>query len=160
METMYKSLLITIGKSKSGPLQDMTAEYLKRLGPHMKWSTREVVETPFRDVSQRSQILKEEAKRIREAVPEDAYLIILEASGKTFDSEAFAKQVDRWSENGSRTLAFVLGGPLGIDDVLKQEADVLLSLSVLTMPHDLARVVLLEQLYRAMTILNRKTYHY
>ncbi|MFA6132074.1 MAG: 23S rRNA (pseudouridine(1915)-N(3))-methyltransferase RlmH [Patescibacteria group bacterium] len=157
---MYKISLIVIGSQKAGPHQTLAAEYLKRLKTDASIKLVEVSETPFRSPADRAKVLTTEADKIRKVIPDDSFTIILEAAGKTFSSETFAAKLDQWSENGTRTLALIIGGPLGLSDEIKKEANLLLSLSPMTMPHDLARVVLLEQIYRATTILKKKTYHY
>jgi len=157
---MYKIHLITVGKQKPGPHKEITEEYLKRLRSDILFQIIEVSETPFRSSAEREKVLKTEAEKIRKALPKDSFLIALEATGKTFTSEVFASKLDQWAEGGARPLTIIIGGPLGLSDEIKKEADLLLSLSPMTMPHDLARVVLLEQVYRAMTILRGKVYHY
>lgn len=157
---MYKITLIIIGGQKTGPHKELSDEYSKRLKADVSLKITEVTETPFHSPAEREKILKIEGEKIRKAIPKDSFLIILEATGKTFTSEAFAGKLDQWAEGGARPLTIVIGGPLGLSDKIKKEANLLLSLSPMTMPHDLARVVLLEQIYRAMTILKGKVYHY
>lgn len=157
---MLKVKIITIGKQKPGPHREISEEYLKRLKSNVQIQVNEVTETPFRSVAEKEKVLKTEAEKIRKVIPKDSFLIILDAAGKTFTSEKFASELNRVCENGARPLTIILGGPLGLSDELKKEADLLLSLSSMTMPHDLARVVLLEQIYRAITILKKKAYHY
>jgi len=157
---MFKLTLISIGKTKKGPHEEITTEYLKRLKPDIFIQTIEVIETPFRSIAEKDKVLKTETEKIKKAIPKDSFLIVLDAAGKTFTSEKFAEQLDRLSEGGARPLTVIIGGPLGLSDEIKKEADLLLSLSPMTMPHDLARVVLLEQLYRAGTILKGKVYNY
>jgi 23S rRNA (pseudouridine1915-N3)-methyltransferase len=157
---MYSIRLVVIGRVSKGPLGELTAEYLKRLGAYAKVEIKEVKEEAFRSVDERGRVLKEEAERMEKALAQDAYTIILSAEGKGMASEEFAKALEKWSEHGARKIQFVIGGPLGLADSIKERADLLFSLSPLTFPHDLARVLLLEQLYRGITIKKGKTYHY
>jgi len=157
---MYKISLIIVGRQKSSPHREISDEYSKRLKADVSLKIVEVVEIPFRSPTEREKVLKAEAEKIRKAIPKDSFLIALDAAGKTFTSEKFAAELNRLAEGGARPLTIIIGGPLGLLDEIKKEADLLLSLSPMTMPHDLARVVLLEQLYRAGTILRGKVYHY
>ncbi|HBR80735.1 MAG: Ribosomal RNA large subunit methyltransferase H [Candidatus Uhrbacteria bacterium GW2011_GWE2_45_35] len=157
---MYKIKLITIGKQKAGPHQEISDEYLKRLKSEAAIQLVELTETPFRSVAEKDKVLKNETEKIQRTISKGSFMVVLEAVGKNFSSEKFATEIDKISENSTREIVFVIGGPLGLSDEIKKQANLLLSLSPMTMPHDLARVVLLEQIYRAMTILKGKVYHY
>ncbi|HLD18016.1 MAG TPA: 23S rRNA (pseudouridine(1915)-N(3))-methyltransferase RlmH [Patescibacteria group bacterium] len=157
---MYSFFFLFVGKQKSGPFRDLAEEYLKRIGPYAKVIVREIPEESFRSEQDRERVLALETESIRAAIPDGALVVVLDASGKGMNSVHLSEAMAAWSEQERRTLAFVIGGPLGVHDALKKEADVLLSLSPMTFPHDLARVLLLEQLYRALMIQKRKTYHY
>lgn len=102
--------------------------------------------------------LAEETRRLRTATPEDTFVIALDEHGKQFDSAAFADKLATWSRHG-QDLAFIIGGADGLDADLKQKADLLWSLSPLTLPHALVRVIVAEQIYRAWTILQGHPYH-
>ena len=157
---MYKIKLITIGKQKAGPHQEISDEYLKRLKSEAAIQLVELTETPFRSVAEKDKVLKNETEKIQRTISKGSFMVVLQAVGKNFSSEKFATEIDKISENSTREIVFVIGGPLGLSDEIKKQANLLLSLSPMTMPHDLARVVLLEQIYRAMTILKGKVYHY
>ena len=157
---MIRVTIISVGKQKKGPLTEAAHELKVRLGPYMKVDEKVVAEVPFRSVSERKRVLSQEAEALKRAMPQDAVIVVLEATGKTFSSERFTELIWELSEQETRHLVFVLGGPLGLSDELKASADLLLSFSPMTVPHDLARVILLEQLYRAATIRTGKTYHY
>lgn len=139
---MMKTRILTVGKMKRGPLKELTLELLKRLGPYMKVNEKVVDELTV------------------ELLQEQDVAIILSEDGKTMDSNAFAKALTTWSERGQRELTFIIAGPFGFDRALLKHADHVLSLSPMTFPHEMAYVLLLEQLYRAGTILAGKTYHY
>ncbi len=103
-------------------------------------------------------MLRAEHKRILAALPTGCHKVVLDERGKSFSTRQLADSIARWREAG-RDVAFVIGGADGTSGALKQEAGMLWSLSPLTLPHALVRVVLAEQLYRAMSILNRHPYH-
>jgi 23S rRNA (pseudouridine1915-N3)-methyltransferase len=101
----------------------------------------------------------EEGKKIAELFDPGNYLIALDREGKSFSSEQFAQVLRRQMDAGIRQMDFAIGGPVGLDAQVLAQANLRLSLSALTLPHELARVVLLEQLYRAFTILRGEPYH-
>lgn len=147
---MYKLTIIAIGKLKESYWKDAVAEYKKRLGPYAKV---EVIEVPD------GKTVKAEANALRKRIHKDAYVIALDLSGKECASEKLAQNIKREGERG-RELTFVIGGPHGLDPEFVKEADAVFALSRLTFTHGQARAILFEQLYRAMTILAGKTYHY
>ncbi len=157
---MYRFRLLAIGSPKPGPFASVTQDYARRMSPYARVEETALKEEKFRSANERGQVWKHEAEALKRASEDGAFRILLNERGKTYASEAFAQQVDRWAEGGARTVEFWLGGPLGTDPTLEKEADAVLSLSPMTFPHELARVMLHEQLYRAMTILRGKTYHY
>lgn len=128
-----------------------TAEYLKRMPSDCGVVIKEI--KPDAHPSK-----EKEAQKIREHVPKNAYLVALDERGKDLSSQAFAQQFSGWRELG-KDVAFVIGGADGLDDSLRNEADQILRLSSMTLPHAMARVVLAEQLYRAWTMLNHHPYH-
>jgi 23S rRNA (pseudouridine1915-N3)-methyltransferase len=139
---MQKIKLISVGKMKKGPLQELAQEFLKRIGPYMKVS---------------EQVVDEITAELLEA--QDVAIVLTE-EGTMMNSQDFASILTSWSEHGQRELSFIIAGPFGFDRKLLDAADHTLSLSPLTFPHEMAYVILLEQLYRAGTILVGKTYHY
>ena len=105
------------------------------------------------------QILAKEAERILHFLPENAYVITLEIEGRMYDSEAFAEKIRNLGINGVSHIVFVIGGSLGLHNIIKKKADLAVSFSKMTFPHQLMRVVLLEQVYRAYRIINGEPYH-
>ncbi len=101
-------------------------------------------------------VRERESRALREAVPTRSHLIALSPSGTTVTTEAFAKRLESWTHP---LAAFVIGGPLGLDPAFIESADACVSLSPMTLPHELARVVLAEQIYRALTLLRGVPYH-
>lgn len=104
-------------------------------------------------------ILNQEGRRIREKVRPDVFGVALDEGGKPLSSEGFARSLEKWSDSGSREIAFLLGGPYGLEEALKEEADFRLSLSPMTLAHGMARLLLLEQIYRGFTLLRGEPYH-
>ncbi len=148
-------LLITaVGRIKSGPLADLQSEYVKRLGRSV--AIKEVEERRALAATERK---AREGELLLAALPEDALLVALDERGKTLPSIAFAERLQRWQTEGVKTLAFVIGGADGLAQSVAQRAGLVLSLGAMTWPHLLARILLLEQLYRAQQILNRHPYH-
>ena len=139
---MFRIKIIQVGKMKKGPLKEIGDELIKRLGLFAKIQVIVVKE------------LNEDI------VKQDGFTLMLSEDGKTMDSIAFANALPRWSEQGQKELTFIIAGPFGFDRTLLKHADHVLSLSPMTFPHEMAYVILLEQLYRAGTILAGKTYHY
>ena len=140
---MFKIAFVSVGSLPKGSFSDIGEDFATRL--------KKFAEVEFKSVKTDD--------RLAEAVPKDSFLIVLEATGKQFTSEAFAAKLQSWVDNGQK-LAIVLGGPHGVSQELKDKADLLLSLSPMTTTHDLAHLFFLEQLYRAFTITKGMTYHY
>ncbi|NQV88944.1 MAG: 23S rRNA (pseudouridine(1915)-N(3))-methyltransferase RlmH [Parcubacteria group bacterium] len=157
---MLSIIIIRIGSIKDGSHKTLEVELLKRLGPYAKIKVKELKPTRFKNAADSERVFKEEATQIRDFWDSDSFKIVLSEHGKITSSEAFAKSLSVWSDNGQRSLTFIIGSALGIDRDLMSEADHVLSLSPMTFPHETVSVLLLEQLYRAGTIINGKTYHY
>ena len=157
---MFKISLITVGKQKSGSEKDLVLRYLKQLRSYAKIDIIELAPTKFSSKSDAPKVWKAEAERIKHSLSEQATTILLTEHGEQLDSMDFATKLKRWGENGAKHIQFIVAGPLGIDPSLQNEVDETLSLSSMTFTHDLAQVLLLEQIYRAMTIINKKEYHY
>lgn len=103
--------------------------------------------------------MRAQSARLLAAIPDRGFTIVLDERGQSLDSLKFAKWVERLTIDNPHGINFVLGGDVGLDDTLRQRADKLLSLSAMTLPHQLARIVLLEQLYRACTLMRNIPYH-
>ncbi len=156
---MFNLHLITLGKLKEVYWQDAQVEYLKRLKPYAKLRLTEIPEESFRDQHERAVIQQREAEKLRKCLPPQSTIIACHEQGKEFDSVSFAKFLAEKSQHGDE-LTFIIGGPLGLHQSILDLATVQLSLSKLTFPHQLVRIILLEQLYRAGTIIGGKQYHY
>lgn len=157
-----KITVIAVGKVKEKFFREAVAEYEKRLGRYCKLEIREAADERTPDgasETQREQILLREGERILRFLPEDAYVVTLEIEGRKFTSEAFAGEIERLGISGIGHIVFVIGGSLGLHNTIKRRADLAISFSDMTFPHQLMRVVLLEQIYRAFRIINGEPYH-
>ncbi|HFH9838192.1 TPA: 23S rRNA (pseudouridine(1915)-N(3))-methyltransferase RlmH [Streptococcus suis] len=157
-----KIKLITVGKLKENYLKDGIAEYAKRLGRFSKFEMIEVADekTPDRSSqAEKDQILKKEAERITSKIGERDYVIVLAIEGKQYTSEEFSQLLSDVTVKGYSDISFVIGGSLGLDPVVKKRANLLISFGKLTLPHQLMRLVLVEQIYRAFMIQQGSPYH-
>ena len=154
--------LILLGKLKEKFWQEAEAEYIKRLTPYAKIAIYELKEESFSEKDSPEHIKQKESEKIIAVVNKikDTYIIVLDEHGKQFASLDFAKQINQLSNQQINSFTFILGGPLGLDQSILKLAKLKLSLSLLTFTHQMARVFLCEQLYRAMMINTGKRYHY
>ncbi len=154
--------IVCVGKTGRGFYTEGCTEYIKRLAPYFKLTVTELAETRLVDDSPagREKVITDESARIMKHLESRARALVaaLCVEGKSYTSEALA-QLTADAANNSKPLILIIGGSLGLSGELKSRADIRLSLSSLTLPHQLARLVLLEQLYRAATINNNIKYH-
>ena len=147
--------IICVGKIKEKYLRDAIDEYSKRLSKYTKLEIIEVKdESKYSDLD----IMKKEAINIDKYINDKDYNIVLAIEGEELSSLSFAKKLDNVFINYSN-INFIIGGSLGIDDSIKEKANLKLSFSRMTYPHQLFRVILLEQIYRAFKIINNESYH-
>lgn len=154
--------LITVGKIKEKYFRDTIAEYQKRISKYCRLEIVEVADEKTPDKAsetEEAQIRQREAARILKAVRDNAYCIALTIDGKKRDSVNLATHIEQLGLSGKSNLVFVIGGSLGLYDSVVQRADETLSFSELTFPHQLMRVILLEQIYRCFRIINNEPYH-
>src|SRR3989338_8502370 len=156
---MYHIRIIAVGTLKEPHWKSACEEYLKRMRPFSRIEIIEVKDSAFTKPSEKNRVLENEGKRIAEHIKRDSFVIALDREGTQYSSERFASVIQQKGEVGD-CITFVLGGPLGISKSFLEKTSLRLSFSQLTFPHQLARVVLMEQLYRAMAILHGKQYHY
>jgi 23S rRNA (pseudouridine1915-N3)-methyltransferase len=135
-------LIIAVGRIKDEGLRAVADDYLARIQHYVRCD----------------EIEARDASGLERAIAQDALVVALEVQGEAYSSEAFAHRLGRWASHGKGIVAFLIGGAEGIPPGLSRKADVRLSLSPMTLPHRLARVVLLEQIYRALTILRGEPY--
>lgn len=157
-----KIKIVTVGKLKEKYLKDGIAEYSKRLS---RFANLEMIEladekTPDRASDAENQkILELEGTRILSKIGDRDFVIVLAIEGKTLSSEEFSKQLEQAPINGFSTLTFVIGGSLGLSPKVKKRANLSISFGRLTLPHQLMRLVLVEQIYRVFTIQQGSPYH-
>lgn len=157
-----KITLITVGKIKEKYLKDAIAEYSKRLSKYCKLEIIEVADEKTPDQASENveqQIRKKEGERILRYVKEDAYVITLEIGGTMLDSVAFAKKIETLGVQGKSHIIFIIGGSIGLSEDVIKRSDYGLSFSKMTFPHQLMRVILLEQVYRSYRIIEGAPYH-
>lgn len=154
--------IITVGKIKEKYLRDAIAEYSKRLSKYCKLTIVEVADekTP-ENASEllQEQIREKEAERILHAVKKDSYVITLEIEGEMLDSVKFSRKLERLGVSGVGHVTFIIGGSIGLGRSVLERSDYALSFSKMTFPHQLMRVILLEQIYRAYRIMQNEPYH-
>ena len=157
-----KITIITVGKIKEKYLKDAIAEYSKRLTKYCKLDIIEVADEKTPDNA--SEVVEEairdkEAERIMKHIKDDMYVVTLEIGGKMLSSEELASTIEKLGIQGKSDVAFVIGGSIGLGkDVLKR-SNYALSFSKMTFPHQLMRVILLEQIYRSYRIMKNEPYH-
>ena len=157
-----KITILTVGKIKEKYLKDAIAEYAKRLSRYCKLEIVEVAdEKTIENASQvlETQIRDKEAERLMKYIREDAYVITLEIKGKQLTSEELSKKINQLGIQGKSHIIFVIGGSIGLGDEILKRSDYALSFSKMTFPHQLMRVILLEQIYRSYRIINGEPYH-
>lgn len=149
--------LVAVGRLKERYWREAAEEYLKRLGPY---ATVRVVEVDDRDSGRdEARALAEEGADVVRAIPSGAHVIALEIGGRQVSSEAFAEKLAALALDGRSSVAFVIGGSVGLSADVLARANERMSLGPMTLPHNLARVVLLEQIYRAFRINRGEPYH-
>jgi 23S rRNA (pseudouridine1915-N3)-methyltransferase len=149
-----------MGKTREPFIQEGIQKYLRYLGPYTEVSLRELKEEKIQDLRDAPVIRKKEAEKIFKALPAGGALIALDERGDEYTSHEFASFVNELMESGVRDALFVLGGAMGLDETVTRRANKVIAMSRWTLTHEMARLVLLEQLYRAFTIIKGKTYHY
>lgn len=157
-----KITIVCAGKLKEKYLRDGIAEYEKRLRPYADLRTIEIIEERMKDrpsPAEKEEVLRREGERLTSQIPQGAYLIVLDVDGEEMSSEKFSARIDRLMLMGESHIAFLIGGPFGLSDELRQRADLRLSFSQFTLPHQLIRLFLMEQIYRSFKISRHEPYH-
>jgi len=157
-----KITIAAVGKLKEKYLKEGIAEYVKRLS---RFADIELVEVEdehapdFLSPAQESQVKQREGERILRRIKEGSYIVLLDLAGEHTTSEGFAAKLESMMLSGNSHITFIIGGSLGLDQSLVSAANYRLCLSKMTFPHQLARLILLEQTYRAFKIMKNETYH-
>ena len=154
--------IVCIGKLKEKYWTDAIAEYSKRLGRYCSLTVTELKEDRLPDNASPAEELKvkeNEGKNILKSLRSDDYVIALDVKGKQLSSEKLAEKIDSLAVTGKSNVAFIIGGSLGLSQEVLSRADFRLSFSPMTFPHQMMRVILLEQIYRSFKINRNETYH-
>ena len=154
--------IITIGKLKEKYLKQGIEEYLKRLSSYAKVEIIELADEKAPEnlsESEMEQVKQKEGERILAKISDDTYVIALAINGKQKSSEELAKEIDSLATYGKSKIAFVIGGSLGLSSEVMKRSNAALSFSKMTFPHQLMRLVLVEQIYRAFRIIRNEPYH-
>ena len=157
-----KITVLTVGKIKEKYLRDAIAEYSKRLSRYAKLEIIEVADEKTPDNASETvetNIKNKEAERLLKYIRDDAYLITLEIKGKQLTSEELAQKIDTLGVQGTSHIIFAIGGSLGLGEEVLKRSNYALSFSKMTFPHQLMRVILLEQIYRSYRIISHEPYH-
>lgn len=154
--------ILAVGKVKETFYREALQEYQKRLSRYCRLEIVEVSDEPAPErisPAQENIIKEREAQRILKRLRDNSFVIALEITGKKYDSEKFAKKLENLALAGESQLVFIIGGSLGLHSSVSQRADLKLSFSDMTFPHQLMRVILAEQIYRAFRIISGEPYH-
>lgn len=157
-----KVKLVTVGKLKEKYLKDGIAEYSKRLSRFAKFEMLELADEKTPDKAsdaENQQIMEKEAERILAKIADREFVIVLAIEGEQFPSEKFSQILSETTVKGFSDITFVIGGSLGLAPAVKKRANLMMSFGKLTLPHQLMRLVLVEQIYRAFMIQQGSPYH-
>lgn len=157
-----KVTILAVGKIKEKYMRDAIQEYVKRLGPYCKIEVIEVADEKTDENASTTMIelvKNKEGEKLSRYIRDDAYVITLEIEGELLTSEQLAKKVETLGVTGKSHIIFVIGGSLGLADSIKKRANYAVSFSRMTFPHQLVRVILVEQIYRSYRIITGAPYH-
>ena len=154
-----KTTLLVVGKTLGSELPKMIDTYVQRLGHYMPFDIRVIPDLKNTGSLSEAQQKQLEGEAILRAV-EGSYVVLLDEHGREYRSLEFAQQLQSWLNTSTRGLTFVIGGPYGFSEAVYQRADAKISLSRMTFSHQMIRLLFVEQLYRAMTILRGEPYHH
>ena len=154
-----KIKIIALGKIKEKFLKDGIDEFLKRLTPYTSIEIIELNPIEIKDENLTSKILEQEGEKILSHIKKEAFVITLEIKGKQLSSEEFAQKISDITNTGYNELIFVIGSSCGLSSIVSNRADYKLSISKMTFLHQFARLLLVEQIYRAFKILKNESYH-
>jgi 23S rRNA (pseudouridine1915-N3)-methyltransferase len=149
--------LITVGKCKNAGFQKAAQDYMQRIGRYA--SLQEIQVKEEKTSGNVQEVILKEGQRLLQAVPQNTMIIGLDPTGTPYTSDALAQKFEKMAVNGQSRVAFLIGGAFGLSSEVQNRADWCLSLSQMTFPHEMARVILLEQIYRIFTIIRGESYH-
>ena len=154
--------IVCVGKIKESFYRDALAEYAKRLSKYCKFRIEEVADEECKEnasAAEEEAVKAKEGERILKKIPQSAYVYALAIQGKKLDSVGFSEELSKLFVGGKSEICFIIGGSIGLSDEVMKRADYKLSFSDMTFPHQLMRVILSEQIYRAFRIMNHEPYH-
>ena len=153
-----KIILITVGSIKTPYVKQGVFEYVKRLKRYASFEAKAVKEEPYKPPRPKGDVLRKEAVSIRKSLAKGDFVVALSDNGAEFSSKEFSGFIEKVFSGGKKRIVFVIGGAYGLDRDIVEEADLCLSLSRMTLPHELCALVFVEQLYRAFTIIKGEPY--
>lgn len=159
---MINIQLIVLGKLKEKYMKDFASEYEKRLSGYCKLTVTELEPVKLSDNPSEQEIknaLSKETQMIKGKIPKNSYVFSMCIEGKQMSSEELSKKLEDIALTGKNNITFIIGSSFGLSDEIKQMSDYKFSMSKMTFPHKLARIMLTEQIYRAMSITNNSKYH-
>ena len=151
--------IIALGKIKEKFLKEGIDEFLKRLTPYASVEVLELSPIEIKDENLTAKILEQEGEKILSHIKPQSYVITMEINGKMFSSEEFAKKIENLTYDGTSEIIFIIGSSCGISPIVSNRANLKMSMSKMTFLHQFARLILIEQIYRAFKILKGETYH-
>jgi len=151
-------LILAVGQRQPAWVNDAAADYLNRFPENQRPQLKEIKAEPRTTGKPVTALLRAEAERLQAGIPKDAVTVVLDEHGKAMTTQEFSVLLERFEQTATR-LVFLIGGPDGLDPKLKSESQQILRLSSMTLPHGMARVLLVEQLYRAWSMLKHHPYH-
>lgn len=154
-----KITIITVGKTTEGFIKTGIEEYHRRLKHYLPLEINAIPDIKDRKSLSIQQIMEKESILLIDRLPKAAYIILLDEKGQEFNSVNFSSLLSKQIQSGIKELVFIIGGAYGVTDNLRRYVDLTLSLSLMTFTHQFIRLMLVEQIYRAMTILNNHPYH-
>ena len=155
-----KLRIICMGKTRERFIQEGIQKYLRYLKPYTGIEMLELKEERIKDLKEAPIVRKKEAEKIFKSLPEGTFLATLDERGEEFTSHEFAGFLNAVMESGTKEMVLVIGGAMGLDEKVTVRANKVIAMSRWTLTHEMARLVLLEQIYRAFTIIKGKTYHH
>lgn len=154
-----KIKIIALGKIKEKYLKEGIDEFLKRLTPYTSLEIIEIPPIEIKDENLTAKILEQEGEKILSHIKPQSYVITMEIKGKMFSSEEFAQKIEELTNDGTSEIVFVIGSSCGISPIVSERANLKMSMSKMTFLHLFARLILVEQIYRAFKIIKGETYH-
>jgi 23S rRNA (pseudouridine1915-N3)-methyltransferase len=154
-----KITLLQIGKTHDAYIREGIAEFEKRLSAFTHFTTLTLPAIKEASSLNSTQVKQKEAKLLLDKIKPEDFIVLLDENGKTFTSETFARQLESWQNQGTRSINFIIGGAYGFAPEIYQRASSKIALSSMTFSHQMVRLIFVEQLYRAYTIIHKHPYH-